>query len=213
MNAISRALTLTFGAGIFVTMFVPKASAGCGDLSNLQEPFEIIQPNADLRAPAAQTEAENASGRSLLGALAAPSVAGMWNFQFLSEGNGSHTPPIPDNALLDFGYQVWHSDGTELTNSGGHNPATQNYCMGVWGKTGFNSYELNHFALEYDGTTGMVNGVANIREQITLSPSGQSLSGTFTVDAYDVKGNKVDHIGGSLTATRVTVDTVVTAIP
>jgi hypothetical protein len=39
MNAISRAISLTLGAGIFVTMTVSNAFAGCGDLSNLQGRF------------------------------------------------------------------------------------------------------------------------------------------------------------------------------
>ena len=208
MKAISRAFTITIGAGILATLFVPKASAGCGDLSSLKAPFQIIEPDAD-RAPEADAVAPSARAAG----FAAPSVTGMWNIQFLSEGNESHTPPIPDNALLDFGYQVLHSDETEFTNSGGHNPATQNYCLGVWGKTGYNAYEINHFALQYDATTGMVNGNVNIREQITLSPSGDSFTGTFTIDAYDAKGNKLDHFGGNVTATRVTVDTVVTPLP
>jgi len=137
----------------------------------------------------------------------------MWNFQFFSQSNTSHNPPIPDGALLDFGYQVWHSDMTEFTNSTLHNLATQNYRLGVWGQTGFNAFELNHFALQYDATSGMVSGNANIKEQITLSPSGDSLSGTFTIDVYDSKGSKLDHVAGTLAATGVTVDTIVTALP
>src|SRR5580700_8655167 len=181
MQAISRALTITLGAGMFVSMFVSNANAGCGDLSNLKGPFVIIQPGLDISSPAFQSEAESARQAS-----GAPSIVGLWNFQFVSEGNTGHTPPIPDNALLDFGYQVWHSDNTEFTNSGGHNPATQNYCLGAWGKTGFNAYELNHFALQYD-TSGNVTGNANIKQQVTVSPSGDSFSGTFTIDIYDVR--------------------------
>ena len=45
------------------------------------------------------------------------------------------------------------------------------------------------------------------------TPSGDSFSGTFTIDAYDTKGNHVDHVGGTITGTRVTVDTTVTAEP
>jgi hypothetical protein len=43
---------------------------------------------------------------------------GMWNIQFISQGNGSHSPSIPDGALIDFGYAQWHTDGTEIMNSG-----------------------------------------------------------------------------------------------
>jgi len=200
---------MTLGAGIVSALFVSNAFAGCGDLSSLQGPFTLVERASEVRTPAPQIDGENPAQRGFGG----PSMVGMWSFQFISEGNTSHKPPIPDNALLDFGYQVWHYDLTEFTNSGGHNPATQNFCLGVWGQTGFNAYELNHFALLYDASSGMVNGVANIREQVTLSPSGDGFTGTFTIDAYDAKGNHVDHVGGNLTATRVTVDTTVTAIP
>jgi hypothetical protein len=137
------------------------------------------------------------------------SIVGMWKIQFISQGNSSHTPPIPDGAQIDFGYTQLHSDGTELLNSGTHAPATQNFCMGVWGQTGSHTYELNHFALSYNGITGTLSNYVNVREQLTLSPSGDSYSGTFTIDVYDTNQNHVDHVAGKITATRVTVDTPV----
>jgi hypothetical protein len=66
---------------------------------------------------------------------------------------------------------------------------------------------LNHFALSYDLTTQNLTAYVNIREQLTLSPSGDSYSGTFTIDVYDPKGNHVDHIAGNATGQRITVDT------
>ena len=53
------------------------------------------------------------------------SIVGMWSFNM-----------TPTAGPGDFGYQQWHSDGTELMNSGGRAPATQNFCMGVWRQTG-----------------------------------------------------------------------------
>ena len=196
---------MVFGAGIFPAIFVSSAVAGCGDI-DLTHPLVFSQALASK--PAAETATPKQRGG---GGFTNASMVGMWNVQFISEGNTSHSPSIPDGAVILFGYEQWHSDGTEFANSN-HNPATQNYCIGVWGETGFNTYELNHFALQYD-STGTVNGVANIREQATLSPSGDSWSGTFTIDYYDSKANKLDHIAGNLTATRVTVDTPVTAFP
>jgi hypothetical protein len=130
----------------------------------------------------------------------------MWKTQLISKGNGSHNPSIPDGALLDFGYSQWHSDGTEILNSGGHAPATENFCLGVWGQTGYLTYELNHFPISYDATTGNIANYINLREQDTLSPSGDSYTGTFTLDVYDTRGNHVDHLAGTVNATRITVD-------
>jgi len=211
MKAISRAMTMILGAGVLVTMFVSKANAGCGDLSNLQGPFEYALPGAHLRSAAPSAEAESALARG--GGPSSASIVGLWNVQFVSQGNTGHNPSIPDGALIDWGFNQWHSDGTELLNSGGHAANTGNFCMGVWGQTGFLAFELNHFALSYDATSGALENVVNIREQVTLSPSGDYYSGTFTIDVYDTKGNKVDHVGGTVNATRVTVDTLVSAVP
>lgn len=131
----------------------------------------------------------------------------MWRIQFISQGNTAHSPSIPDGTLIDFGYTQWHSDGTELMNSGGHTPASQNFCMGTWVRSGYFNYELNHFALSYDTTTGALTTKVNIREQITLDPSGNEFAGTFTIDVYDANsGIKVDHLAGNVSGTRVTVD-------
>jgi hypothetical protein len=209
MKTISQAITMTLGAGMFVMLLAPRATAGCGDLTTLRGPFVLAQdmPNGILLSQTAEAEKSEARGPG------GASMVGMWNFRFVSEGNTGHNPSIPDGAIMDFGYSQIHSDGTEIINSGGHAPATENFCLGVWGETGFLTYEVNHFPLSYNATTGALANLINIREQITLSPSGDSFTGTFTLNVYDTKGNQVDHVVGNVIATRVTVDTTVTAAP
>ncbi len=211
MRTIPRTIAATLGAGIFIAMTAPGAFAGCGDLGSLQGPYVVVQ-QPDIAVPqlthaAAETTAMDRSG------TAGASLVGMWSIQLISKGNATAPMPIPDGALVDFGFQIFHVDNTEWENSGGRAPNTQNFCEGVWGQTGFNTYELNHFAYQYDQGTGDLTGTANIRYQLTLSPSGNSFTGTFTIDVYDTKASPLAHIAGTLSATRVTVDTVVTAIP
>jgi hypothetical protein len=184
------------------TALASTAFAGCGDLSG---PFTFAPA---LAVPAVRSLAVvSPAAMGAANPMSAASPVGMWNIQFISSGNGSHTPPIPDGALIDFGYTQWHSDGSEMLNSGAHAPATQNFCMGVWLRTGMFTYEVNHFALNYDATSGTLTGKINIREQVTLDPSGNQLSGTFTIDVYNPAGTQqVDHVGGTIAATRVTVD-------
>jgi len=185
-------------------LLAAPAFAGCGDVSNLQSPFQFAQSDA-IAAQARVRAAVTAGESNPLTTIANP--IGMWNIQFISQGNTNHTPPIPDGAIVDFGYNQLHSDGTELLNSGAHMPATQNFCMGVWARTGIFTYEVNHFALSYNASTGALANKVNIREQITLSPSGNEYSGTFTINIYDATGmQQVDHIVGTIAATRVTVD-------
>jgi hypothetical protein len=68
--------------------------------------------------------------------------------------------------------------------------------------------------MSYNAATGDVANYINIREQLTLSPSGDNYSGTFTLDVYDTKGNHLDHLAGMVVATRITVDsTLPSSIP
>lgn len=183
------------------------AKAGCGDASNVQPPFQFADPQVLVQAIQARTpEAATMKAAANPMALSANPI-GMWNVQFISQGNTLHNPPIPDGAIIDFGYAQWHSDGTEIMNSGTHAPATQNFCLGVWLRTGLFTYEVNHFALSYDATTGALAAKVNIREQITLDPTGNQFSGTFTITVYDASsGQQVDQLAGIITATRVTLD-------
>lgn len=134
------------------------------------------------------------------------SIVGMWKFTFISQGNLTHNPPIPDGVMLDFGYTLWHGDGTEFTNSGGRAPVTQNFCLGVWRRAARNTFQLNHFAFSYDAATGALNARVNIREEVIVAPDGNSYAGTFTIDVYAPNGSHVDHVGGKVTGQRLTVD-------
>ena len=66
-----------------------------------------------------------------------PAIVGLWKFAF--------TATTPFSGPFDAGYVQWHSDGTELMNSG-RAPTTGSFCMGVWKQTGRSTYKLNHFA-------------------------------------------------------------------
>ena len=144
-------------------------------------------------------------------------IVGFWKVAFTSKGN---EPTIPDGAPIDSGFVQWHSDGTEIMNSG-RPPQNGDFCLGVWEKTGRSRYKLNHFALGniIDPTNptaiGPPGGPTQITEDIILSRDGNRYVGTFTLDAYDTpaNGNKLlAHIVGVITATRLTVDTPVTSV-
>ncbi|MEO5923051.1 MAG: hypothetical protein ABIR70_04415 [Bryobacteraceae bacterium] len=119
---------------------------------------------------------------------------GLWKIALMAGGN-----------TIDAGYQTWHDDGTELLNSG-RPPITGSFCMGVWEKTGPRSYKLNHFALAWLPSGLMPDGTDNIKMDVQVGRSGDTFSGTFTLDHYDVSGNAVAHFEGTVTATRITVD-------
>ena len=124
------------------------------------------------------------------------SIVGMWSFKM-----------TPTAGPGDFGYQQWHSDGTEIMNSGGRAPASENFCMGVWRQVAPSRYHLNHYALSYDPTSGSINARVIIKEDVTVDPSGTSYSGTFSLDVYDPSGTTaVAHQNGQVTAQRVSAN-------
>jgi hypothetical protein len=130
-------------------------------------------------------------------------IVGLWKVKFVSKGNTGIG--IPDGAPLDNGYATWHSDGTEIMNSG-RVPKTGSFCMGVWKQTGRSSYKLNHFALSWDPTGTTLIGPTNIREEIVLDGNENSYSGTVTIDQYDTEGHLLVHISGVVSAQRITAD-------
>lgn len=192
-----KTLAATFGALVVAFLLVPSSTAQCGGLrqplpSHASWNLQLGQPRL---LPAAFDSDE-------------ASIVGFWHFKFVSRGSSG----IPDGTEVDAGYAQWHSDGTEITNSGGHAPITSSFCTGVWKQTGLRSYKLNHFAIAWDSTGMNLIGPANIQENVTVSPDGNSFTGTFTVDQYTEAGNRVAHVQGTVTATRITVNTLPSSI-
>jgi len=129
------------------------------------------------------------------------SIVGLWQILLVSKGN----PGIPDGSVLDFGYATWHSDGTEIMNSS-RSPKSGSFCMGVWKKTGRTRYQLNHVGLSWDAEGTTLIGTAHIHQYISVSRSGNSYSGTFTIDQYDTNGSLILHVAGTITGRRITAD-------
>jgi len=183
---------------VFTCVFAPKVNAECGDLSK----FKL---NALLHPSSWQGDF---GGASLLQVDATVDpIVGFWQVTLTAKGNN---PGPPDGVVIDKGFSQWHSDGTEILNSS-RAPVTQSFCLGVWKKLASGKYKLNHFPISWDPNSNLV-GVANLREEVTLSADGNTFTGTFTIDQYDQAGNKLVHLIGTVSATRLTVDTPASAV-
>ena len=130
------------------------------------------------------------------------SIVGLWRFAFTA----------PDGvSSLDWGFQTWHNDGTEITNSGGHPAEDGNFCMGVWEQVGrAGEYKLNHWAIawglppNFDPT--VFGGLVNIREKVYLDRTGNAMSGTVSEDLYAADGTTlITHLAdGTVSGSRIT---------
>jgi hypothetical protein len=206
----ARAATRLFPNGVklmglfaLVAAFIPAAQASCGDITGLSAPFQFVDASAQARSMQDDEAARSRGGNQ------AASIVGLWKFTVASQGNTSHNPPIPNGAQIDWGYSQWHSDANEFSTSALHSPASGNICMGTWGQDGDSTYNLNHFALNFDTTSGAWTGTVNIHQTVTVSPGGTMYTGTYIIDVYDTKGNHVDHVGGQVTAIRLNLDSTV----
>ena len=207
MKVTRRAVTTTLSAAVVGMLLVPAASA-CDMAPQPGAPLAMAQLMRDSRNPLELVTSANLTDDLRSAATAkGPSIVGMWSFQFISQGNTTRTPSIADGTQLNFGYTQFHSDETEILNAGARSPAQQNFCLGVWQDTGYSTYQVNHFALNYDAATGTLLGRIIVIEKITVSPGGTALSGTFVETVFDTKGNQTDHLTGQVTAQRITVDT------
>ena len=180
MTKTLRSILMAAAALAAASAFAP-AWAGCGGDA--------------VKAPASWRPGSEADGLLMPINLTQSNIVGMWGVSFLAGG-----------AQIDFGYQVWHSDHTEFTNSGGRAPATQNFCLGVWKKNGPFSFSLNHYALSYD-PQGNFNARVNIKEQVTVDAKNEHYTGPFTIDVYDPNTNALlNHVAGTINGTRITTD-------
>jgi len=181
MAMIFRKLLMATAILTAASTFAPAAWAGCGvNATTLKKHASWTSQDKAMFIPIAN------AGQS--------SIVGLWSVTLTAGGT-----------TFDWGYQVWHDDGTEIMNSGSRAPATENFCLGVWAQTGPFSYHLNHFALSYDSASGALNARVNIKENVVVDQRGGTFSGPFTADIYPV-GGPAQHIGGQIVGQRLTAN-------
>jgi len=206
MKTIFRMVPASLGIAIIAAVLAPGASAGCADVPGRPAAARGPQQHSYLM------QAAYLPARFVL--VDAPSgadVVGLWHVVFTQNANFG-------GGLFDDSYAAWHSDGTEIMNSGVHSPAYGNFCMGAWTKTGPSTYTLKHVALDYSmqpvsSTTPSV--IAIIREQVTVDQTGNHFTGSFTADIYSpyssalpaTPGAHIAQVGaGTITGDRITAD-------
>jgi hypothetical protein len=174
----------SLGALVVAMACAPSSWAGCApSLAGPTHSSLLVQPG---RAMMLQVGEENSRQ---------PSIVGFWHFKQMSGMN-----------VFDAGFELWHSDGTEIYNSGSRAPDTGNFCMGVWRQIGPRHYFLNHRAIGWAPGGTEPAYVATILEDVTLSPNGNSFSGSYIVTAYDLSGHFLQVVSkGKVKATRISV--------
>jgi hypothetical protein len=135
-----------------------------------------------------------------------PPIIGLWEFEVRLKGaqNG-----LPNDFLLDWGLATWHADGTEIQFSAGRPPSAGDVCMGVWSREGRN-FKLHHVALGLTpaDASGTFVGPTIIRADVTVDPSGNSYTGTYTLTVYPGNpddGTEFNEKGAALVTFNATI--------
>jgi hypothetical protein len=177
------------------TVFAVSTKASCGLPTT--SGLGVALPQSQLfEAEAAMQESSETDQESETNKEHA-SLVGLWKVTLHSGGQ-----------VVFVGFDQWHSDGTEILNtneSPGPPNGTGGVCLGVYKKTGLRTYKSRHPVWIFDGS-GTLVATVDIREKITVDRSGNRYRGSFSILRYDLDGNLIGRVDGTLTATRITPD-------
>lgn len=186
-QSTTRYKHILIAAFLSLGLAVPSASAKCF------RDFSLVSRTPAVSAAVSSPQAEMVDDNQIPDRASDATIVGLWNVTFTSGGE-----------IVDVAFDAWHSDGTEILNDY-TNPIEGNVCLGVWMQTGPRTYKLKHPSWSFD-STGTLLGTVIIRENVTVSPGGNSFRGTYAYDIYDTTGAFVTELTGTLGATRIRPD-------
>jgi hypothetical protein len=206
MKSMMRTLKWAAGVALFVAFSPTLSNAQCMKFNVSKQGASLLKPQAlsHMASAAAFAPVAYGSDQERPDTDHDP-MLGFWYVKFTSD-----TPGV----FFDWAYNQFHSDGTEMMNSGSLGSSA--FCMGVWKRTAHLQYEVTHFPIPYDTTEAppVLVGIVDLCEKITLSRDHNSFTGTFTQSTYDKVGNLLGGliITGKLEGRRITVDTPVNRV-
>ena len=176
--------TVIFAALLAVVALSSNLQAQCSSMA--PRPFVAWQNEAPVAAAfSARAELPERGVNA--------SIVGLWKTTFTSGGQ-----------VVDQAFEIFHSDGTEMMVDTAP-PASDNVCVGVWAQVSGLGVKLNHPSWTFDDK-GTLNGTAAIKMNLALDPHGASFTGTFSVDVFDLAGNNLMHLTGTVAGKRITAD-------
>ena len=126
MKTMLKKVAVALGLVLVGTILTAKANAECLSYLPRHKAGAVVSPQswsgATFRPASLLMISEHDSDDV--------SIVGFWKVTFTAKGN---TEGPPDGTPIDSGFVQWHSDGTEIMNSG-RPPQNGNICLGVWEK-------------------------------------------------------------------------------
>jgi hypothetical protein len=127
------------------------------------------------------------------------SLKGAWNTTIVFDG------PIPTCSAPAINTR----DGGVISNACALNESPG---YGQWVRTGNHEFAITFVGLEYDldgtmtGTLGASSGTYKVRARVHLSDNSNEFNGPFTTDIFDLNGNVIFTVSGTVTGKRIVVE-------
>ena len=199
----ARILSIALLSATLVAASVVEARATCtipgpSKLSSLTASNKVARPGtAPVSGAAAQSANSSGSG----------SIVGLWQVIMTDSRFG----------VVDFGFQHFHSDGTEFMSSGGVPPTSGNLCIGTWERSASGVIRLVHVGWNFAGDERLGDpptGYFYLEVTLRTNSQGTAYSGTFQAASYDLGAGPLgsggppqsgSDLAGTVEAARISV--------
>jgi hypothetical protein len=178
---VSYAAVLAAFVGLVI--LPDRAEASCSAPPTLKKPGalswaapKVAALTTPLRAGAPPAAVQNGNQGS-------GPITGLWQNVFLA------FPNTQDEFIFDFGFQQFHTDGTELMISGGVPPTIGNVCIGVWERGAGGVITLRHVTWNWAGDEVLGDpptGYFHLIVVLRTNDQGTAYTGTWRAASYDL---------------------------
>ena len=139
------------------------------------------------------------AGASVTGAQSLPNLPqtleGAWDVTITAQGSVLCTAPA-----------VFSRDGNVIADPCFGSQLGAGY--GVWIRTGNREFAGTFIGSIYSGSTGQIVGRYKVRSRGTLHSEGDTFTGVFKTESFDLAGNLLNAVTGSLLGKRIQVEVV-----
>ena len=204
---LSRVLSVALLSAAVLAASAIEARAACmtrgaSKPSALTGAARLARPGATpILAGAAQGAGANGAGP----------IVGQWQVLMTA------FPGTNNEFIFDFGFQQFHSDGTELMISGGVPPTIGNVCIGAWERSAGGEIRLRHMTWNWAGNEvlgDLPTGYYLLEVTLRTNSQGTAYTGTWRAASFDLGTGPLGSGGspqpnsefeGTLQAERISV--------
>ena len=200
----SRVLSVAFLSVAVLAASAAESRAACmvpgGSKAALTGAAKLLRPGAapPLAAAATLARAGTPSALAAAATLARPGTPSALAAAAQSANSNGGGPIVglwqvvmtaSEGFVFDFGFQQFHTDGTELMISGGVPPTIGNVCIGVWERGAGGVIHLRHVTWNWAGDEVLGDaptGYFHLEVTVRTNSQGTAYAGTWKTASYDL---------------------------